>query len=128
MSDSNHFDPSIFAPLVPPQAAALPVSSTDVFAKQNREMQKVSKAIVLASYIGTVICLVSTCIIITILVASTTLSQDRKVFFATILCVITIGIQIVILLVRSDPTTLILLTVVSAPVNSFAAGLACIYA
>lgn len=120
---SGGFNPDVFKPLAPP-----PPLGADTQHKLDKEMRKVGKGITINGYVGTVICIISTIITLAILLISSTLNQDRKMFLGGVLIVLMVGMQIVICLVRSDPTTLIFLTTISVAVSTFTAGLAFTYA
>ena len=92
-----------------------------------RQLNHISNVISIIAYIGVLLSLISSAVACAIFFVSTTLAPDRKIFFSGILGVCTLGLQIVIYLSRSDPSSLLIFTAVSIYLGAFCLGLAIKY-
>ena len=93
-----------------------------------RKSRKISVAIGISAWIGFIFSLVALAVTGAVLFISTTLSSDKKVFFASVLLVCGAGLQLVVCISRHEPVALLLFTQLSGFVCALALGLSISYA
>lgn len=93
-----------------------------------RKAQRVSDALLISGWLGFIISLVSIAVIAAVLFTSTTLSQDKKVFFSSILGICTLGLLAAVILVRRDPIALLFGTQFLGFISALGLGLSITYA
>jgi hypothetical protein len=93
-----------------------------------RKSRSVSIAISIGAWIGFVFSLVALAITGAVLFISTTLSSDKKVFFASLLLICGAALQLVVCISRHEPVALLLFTQLSSFVCALALGLSIPYA
>lgn len=92
--------------------------------KENKEKTRLVNAIVVNSYIGSVLAWIAFFVTAGVFYTSTTLSQDKRVFFASILAVVAIGLQILVFIVRSEHVYLLAFTTLIVAIAFLSIGLA----
>lgn len=95
-----------------------------VRAQAEKKERRLNNAILVNSYAGLVFSWISFFVTAGVFYTSPTLTQDKKVFFASILAVCAIGLQILICVVKSEPVYLLIFTTLITFVSALSVGLA----
>lgn len=90
--------------------------------KDAKENTRKTNSIILTSYVGTILSCIAFIIAGGVFYTSPTLTPDKRVFFASILAVVAIGLQIIVFVVRSDPVYLNFFTLLSVAVSFLSVG------
>lgn len=93
-----------------------------------RELKKLKQVVRINAYIASVFSLISIVVTATIFFLSSTLSSDKKIFFALILGVVGLGLLIVICVARSEPIALLIFSTLTIYVSALTLGLSITYA
>jgi heme/copper-type cytochrome/quinol oxidase subunit 4 len=94
--------------------------------KQSREVKeknRIINSIVIGSYIGSILSWIAFIVAAGVFYTSSTLTPDKRVFWASILAVVAIGLQIVVFVVRSEPVYLNIFTLLIVAVSFLSVGL-----
>ena len=105
-------------------AAPLLENSSDF----ERKLRKNTAVIYIAAWVGCIFSITSLAITGAVLFTSTTLSSDKKVFFASVLLVCGLALQLVVFISRHRSEALLLFTQLSCIVCALTLGLAIPYA
>ena len=101
-------------PFVPVPSSPSPAEKES---EAERKLRRLLAGITIYAFMNVVFSIVSVAITMGIIFTSTTLTQDRRMFFASILGVCTLGLQIVICVARRDKTALLLFSTLSGNVS-----------
>ena len=93
-----------------------------------RKQRKLGVVLSIVAWIGIVFSLVALGVAVAVLITSTTLSPDKKVFFVSVLLVCGLGLQLVVCISRHEPVALIIFTYLSGYVCALALGLSIAHA
>lgn len=106
-----------------------PLESIEVVKqKENKDKSRIIDAIRINSYIGSVLSWIAFIVTAGVFYTSTTLTQDKRVFFATILAVVAIGLQILVWVVRSEPIYSLTFTTLIVAISFLSVGLSVAFA
>jgi len=94
----------------------------------DREVKRKDKSIYIASWVGVIFSVAALAVTGAVLFTSTTLSSDKKVFFASVLLLFGSALQLAICVSRHRTEVLLLLTVLSTFVCALTLGLSITYA
>jgi hypothetical protein len=98
--------------------------SVEVIKSQaERRERRLNNAILVNSYAGLVFSWISFFVTAGVFYTSPTLTPDKKVFFASVLAVCAIGLQILICVVKSEPVYLLIFTTLITFVSALSVGL-----
>jgi len=101
------------------------LESVEVLKSQaERREKRLNNAVVVNSYVGLVFSWISFFVTAGVFYTSPTLTPDKKVFFASILAVCVIGLQVLICVVKSEPVYLLIFTTLITFISALSVGLA----
>lgn len=94
-----------------------------VKSREVKENNRKTQSIILVSYIGSIFSWIAFIIAGLVCYISPSLTPDKRVFFASILAVISFGLQIVSFAVKSDPVYLNIITLLTVAIAFLSVGL-----
>jgi heme/copper-type cytochrome/quinol oxidase subunit 4 len=98
-------------------------SAEVIKSREVKENNRKTQSIILASYIGSILSWIAFIIAAVVFYTSPTLTPDKRVFFVSILAVVAIGLQIVSLVVKSEPVYLNIFTLLTVAISFLTAGI-----
>jgi len=105
-----------------------PESIEVIKSKDHKEKTRLQTAITINGYVGSIFSWIAFIVTGGVFYTSTTLTQDKRVFFASVLAVCAIGLQILIWVVRTEHVYLVIFTTLTVAISFLSVGLAIAFA